>query len=205
MTGRIRAAARPVVLGTLIAAAAVLGIAGPAQAHNYVVSTIPESGAVLTELPEQFSVTTNDDLLKLGGEGNGFALQIRGADGLYYGDGCVSVDGPTLSTKAALGESGGYTITWQLVSTDGHTASGEIPFTWQPAAVGDVSSGSKTPPSCDGAQSVNTPVASAQPTPPADAAEPATGALWIGGGIVLAGLAVLISLLVLSGRRSPAK
>ena len=192
-----------VLLGAAVAAAAVLAVGAPAQAHNYVVSTIPEAGAVLTELPEQFSVTTNDNLLDLGGKGHGFVIQIRGADGAYYGDGCVTVAGPTISTDAALGESGDYTIAWQLVSTDGHSASGEIPFTWQPASADEATSvGSKTPPDCHGTQAANSPSAADTPAaPPVAAAVPLSNVLWIGGAVVIVGLAVLVTLLVL-GRRA---
>ena len=95
---------RGVALGALLAGAGVFAVAGPAQAHNYVVSTIPASGSVLTQLPEQFSVTTNDNLLNLAGEGNGFVMQIRDAGGAYYGDGCVTVQGATMSAVAALGD-----------------------------------------------------------------------------------------------------
>jgi copper resistance protein C len=194
---------RTALIGAVIVAGGLLTVGGPAQAHNYVVSTIPENGAVLTELPEQFSVTTNDNLLNLGGEGRGFALQIRDADGLYYGDGCVRVEGATMSADAALGAPGSYTIAWQVVSTDGHTASGEIPFTWQPASEAGISTGSPTPPTCGAAEASPAPVATATPTAPADAAEPASAAPWIGLAVVLAGVAVLISLLVVGRRRTP--
>jgi copper resistance protein C len=192
-----------VLLGAAVAAAAVLAVGAPAQAHNYVVSTIPEDGAVLTELPAQFSVTTNDNLLNLGGNGHGFVMQIRGADGAYYGDGCVTVSGPAMSTDAALGEPGDYTIVWQLVSTDGHSASGEVSFTWQPTAANEVASaGSKTPPDCHGTQTANSSgTAEAPASPPVAAAVPLDNVLWIGGAIVLVGLAVLVTLLVL-GRRT---
>jgi copper resistance protein C len=192
-----------VLLGAAVAAAAILAIGAPAQAHNYVVSTIPEEGAVLTELPAQFSVTTNDNLLDLGGKGHGFVMQIRGADGAYYGDGCVTVSGPAISTDAALGEPGDYTIAWQLVSTDGHSASGEIPFTWQPASATEVvSAGSKTAPDCHGTQTANSPGAADTPAaPPVPAAVPLSNVLWIGGAIVLVGLAVLVTLLIV-GRRT---
>ena len=50
-----------------LAAAAVLGLASPAVAHNSVVSTNPAEGAVVTELPESFEIRTSDSLLDLGG------------------------------------------------------------------------------------------------------------------------------------------
>ena len=119
------------------AAAVILGLAGwlgsavlagPAQAHDWLVSSEPANGAVLTTLPDQFSVTANEPLLDLGGESGGFAMLVIGPDGLYYGDGCVSIQDATMSTDAALGPAGAYTLDWQLVSTDSHSVSEKIPF-----------------------------------------------------------------------------
>lgn len=114
--------------------AAVLIIAAPVQAHSYLVASTPDEGETLTALPDEFSVTANETLLDLQAGGTGsqgaFALQIRDADGGYYGDGCVTVTDATMSADAVLGESGAYTMLWQVVSADGHPVSGEIPFTW---------------------------------------------------------------------------
>jgi copper resistance protein C len=194
---------RGVAVGALLVAAGVFAVAAPAQAHNYVVSTIPASGSVLTQLPEQFSVTTNDNLLNLGGKGNGFVLQIRDAGGAYYGDGCVSVQGATMSADAALGQPGDYTIAWQLISTDGHTVSGEIPFTWQPdAAQPAPSTGSATPPDCHGTHTAGNSAVTKQPsTQPRASAVPLGDVLWIGGAILVVGLAAGTTLLVVTRRK----
>lgn len=193
--------ARGVAIGAVLVAGSVLAVAAPAQAHNYVVSTTPASGSVLTQLPAQFSVTTNDNLLNLAGEGNGFVLQIRDAGGAYYGDGCVTVQGATMSATAALGKPGNYTIAWQLISTDGHTVSDEIPFTWQPDANQPApSAGSATPPDCHGTHSAATSAQTKQPSarPAAAAAVPLGNVLWIGGAILVVGLAAGITLLVVT-------
>src|SRR5450830_741219 len=121
--------------GTLVAVVAVLALAAPAEAHNYPIASTPSAGETLTALPAQFSVTTNDVLLNIDGNAAGFALQVRDLKGLYYGDGCVTVDGASMSTgSSALGAGGTYTVTWQAISTDAHTVSGSFDFTWQPPA-----------------------------------------------------------------------
>ena len=185
-------------LGGLLAVVAVLAIATPAQAHNYYVSSTPSENEVLTTLPEEFTVTTNDNLLDLGGSNGGFVMEVKGPDGLYYGDGCVTVQGPSVSVAAALGPAGDYTLDWQVVSGDGHTVSGQVPFRWQPAADDtSATAGVKMAPHC-GAEAPG----GASPVP--DAAGDSLGdVLWIGGAVVAVAIAALATLL-LFGRKKKA-
>jgi methionine-rich copper-binding protein CopC len=115
---------------TLLIGVAVLAPAAPATAHSELADSTPAQGETLTELPEAFSVTANEPVLDLGEQGV-FALQIRDAAGGYYGDGCVTIVDATMSAEPVLGESGAYTMLWQIVSADGHPVSGEIAFEWQ--------------------------------------------------------------------------
>lgn len=185
-------------LGGLLAIVAVLAIATPAQAHNYYVSSTPGENEVLTTLPEEFTVTTNDNLLDLGGSNGGFVMEVKGPDGLYYGDGCVTVQGPSISVVAAIGPAGDYTLDWQVVSADGHTVSGQVPFSWQPGADdASASAGATTAPHCGAA----TP-GEASPAP--DAAGDSLGdVLWIGGAVVAVAIAAVATLL-LFGRKKKA-
>lgn len=146
---------------------AAFAFPSPASAHNYLASSTPEAGATLTALPAEFAVTTNDDLLDTGNGLRAFAMQVVGADGLYYGDGCVEVDGATMTSVPALGPAGQYTLAWQVVSIDGHPVDGTIDFAWDPAAAEDVAAGSESAPVCgeDPADADPTPAASANPTP----------------------------------------
>ncbi|ROQ57164.1 hypothetical protein EDF36_2689 [Rathayibacter sp. PhB152] len=196
--------------GRLVLAAAALGLLGsvavaaPASAHNYLVSTTPAVDSTVTEQPGTLALTTNDDLLVLGNDGAAAALRVVGPDGLYYGDGCVSVVGPEASMPLELGAAGAYEVTWQVVSTDGHPVSGQYGFDWQPGADVALAEGSESVPDCNGTVAVSD--ASA---PSADEAEAATGSdpallgdvLWIGGALVAVVAAIGITLLVL--RRRP--
>jgi len=187
-----------------IAGGAVLGLAGPASAHNYLVASTPEAGGTLTELPETFEITTNDRLLAIGGNDSGFAFRVVGPDGEYYEDGCVDVDGPTMSTTAALGGSGKYTVEWQIVSADGHTVSDRYDFTWDAPAGFSPADGASTPPTCatddDGGSGNGS--ADALGSGAGDTDSAASDALWIGaGGVVLVGVVVAVLLLL---RRRPA-
>jgi methionine-rich copper-binding protein CopC len=208
--GPIRRTAALGVLGLLTVGMA-LGIAAPASAHNYVVSSTPAEGQVLTTLPDQFVITTNDDLLNLGAAAGGFALLVQDADGLYYGDGCVEVAGPSMTATAALGAPGAYLLTWQAVSIDGHTIDGQIRFTWTPDDVTEAAEGSTTAPVCGEATEKEAPEPAptatdeAEDTAPPAATDEDTGipgeVLWIGGAVVAIAAAAAITMLVLSRRK----
>lgn len=186
-----------------IAGGAVLGLAAPASAHNYLVASTPKVGGTLTALPDTFDITTNDKLLAIGGSDSGFAFRIVGPDGKYYEDGCVDVDGPSMTTTAALGDSGKYTVEWQIVSADGHTVSDQYAFTWDAPSGFTPATGTTQPPTCasDGGSGASAD-ATTTGTAAGGTASSASDALWIGaGGIVLVGVVVAVLLLL---RRRPA-
>jgi hypothetical protein len=183
---------------------AVLGVAGPASAHNYLVASTPKIDGTLTALPDAFEITTNDKLLDIGGSDSGFAYRIVGPDGKYYEDGCLSVDGPSMTTKAALGDSGKYTVEWQIISADGHTVSDQYTFTWDAPAGFEPATGSAKPPVCATSQDDGAKATDDGTTGSAAGGGDSTAsdALFIGaGGIVLVGLVVAVLLLL---RRRPA-
>jgi len=204
-----------VALGTsvLIAGSLALALSAPlaASAHDALVGSTPQADSVLTELPDAFSITMNEPLLVVA-DGDGFALQIRDAAGGYYGDGCLEMEDATMSTAAALGAPGAYTMLWQIVSEDGHTVDGEIPFTWSPSDLPVPSLALSAPPVCGVAAPEPTTSASATASPSATAtpvAEVPTASgvdlatvLWIGGALLAAGVAAAIAI-VLAGRRKP--
>ena len=217
----LRRSARGILAATAVAFVAVLSFAAPASAHNYYVSSTPEAGQVLTSLPDEFIVTTNGNLLELGGMEGGFFMQLTGPDGLYYGDGCVTVSGPSVMMAAAAGPAGEYSLDWQVVSADGHTVSGQIPFTWQPASnTESPSRGFANPPKCGEPaepQPSETPDVSATETPNSgdDAAtgtptsaedtanESTTDILWIGGAIAAVAVAVAATLVLIRPKKKP--
>jgi copper resistance protein C len=192
-----------------VTAIALLGVAGPASAHNAVISTTPSDDQVLTELPERFEILTSDDLLPAGAA----IMQVTDADGLFYGDGCVVVDGPSASSVPELGAPGDYTLDWQVVSADGHTISGTIGFSWAPAAPdAPISEGRATAPVCG-----EEPSAPAQTSEATDAPQPAdnpddaenaadSGPPWgllLGGVLGLGAIGALIAVLVHRAKGAP--
>lgn len=188
-----------------VAAALVLGLASPAAAHDYVVDSTPSDGATITELPEAWTVTANNPLLTLEGNDGAFAIVVTDAAGLYYGDGCVEVSGATMTAPAALGEPGAYEMTFQYVSSDGHTLSETYGFTYAPEGEEQVTEGTTAAPECGG-----DPAAGAGADDAASGGGAATdetaavlaGVAWIGGGLLVA--AVIATIIVLVNRRRPA-
>lgn len=154
-----------VLTGVVLAAAAVtagLVTAAPAAAHSQLIASTPAADETLDALPPEFSVTMNEELLDLAGDASGFALQVIDPAGQYYGDGCLTIAGPTLSMAASLGEPGAYRFVYQVVSADGHPVSGEFAFTWAGEPTGP---GSAQPPVCGEAVTTFPPTPTATPTP----------------------------------------
>lgn len=198
-----------------IAMAAMLGIA-PAQAHNAFVSSNPVAGSVVTEQVGTFVITTSDVLLDSGADSPTTFIQVRGPGdaGLYYGDGCASVEGASVTMPAELGEAGEYTVYWGVVSTDGHPITGDYTFTWQPADGQELSEGFADAPTCGVAPPASeTPAPeTAAPVVPTDTATTAPSAdqentaaaasdiLWIGAALGVLVLAAVIVLVVVRTR-----
>ena len=213
-THRMSRGARVGRLALLVAASAALVVvpAMPASAHNYLVASSPAEGEVVTEQPGVVSLETNAELLDVEG---GAVIQVQGPDGRYYGDGCAEVVGISAEMVAQLGTPGAYTVTWRVVSTDGHPISGTWTFDWQPAAGVALGDGSPEPVAC-GDVAERTPGAATdkptdEPTDEADGEptdEPADAssgtalldALWIAGGVLLAAVAALGTWLVMRRR-----
>jgi copper resistance protein C len=191
-----------VVAVVALALLGVLATATPAQAHSYLVDSTPEVGATLTTLPEKFSVTANEPLLDLAGNGSGFGIEIVDENGLYYGDGCVDVEGPRMFTDAALGDPGRYVLVYQFVSADGHPVSDQFSFDWAPTGDVTASAGSTSPGDCDGLYARGDGSGGDGAGSTADAASiDLSAVLWIGGALLAVGIAVVVTLIVLRPKR----
>jgi len=185
---------RTFFLGSVLIVTPVLGLAAPAQAHNYLIASTPEAGSTLTELPERFSITTNEALLDISGDGTGFAMQVSDNAGLFYGDGCLIVDGSSMGTPAALGEAGTYLVRWQIISADGHPISDEFEFEWQPTDALTASVGSSVAPNCGRAPLDNGSVAET-----ANLAD----VLWVVGILASVVAGVLVTFWVFGRKKRP--
>lgn len=188
---RTRSLATALVAGAALALATAL----PAAAHNYVVSSTPEAGETLTAVPEFFVITTNEQLLDLTGEAAGFGMQVTDENGLFYGDGCVDVSGASMATAGALGAAGDYTLTYQFVSSDGHTLSDTLSFRYEPTEGASAEPGADAAPVCGGAEATGGEQVAGES---ADEATTVTG-LIVG---LIVGLGLLAAMVAFFVRRS---
>ena len=158
----------------------------------------------MTTLPSHFTITTNEGLLDLSGHGSGFAFDIEDASGTFYGDGCVTVTGPSMSIAPTIGAAGKYRVIWQIVSADGHIVSNSYSFTWKPSGAFTPATGFSHPQNCGGRSGGTAPP---DPNLGSDAyAAPSANlglVLGIGGGILGLGIILTIVLLVAGRRRKP--
>lgn len=119
----------------LLAAAVVVGTWGmssPAVAHDQLISSIPEDGGTLTELPTQIVLEFNNELIDAAP-----ALLIRDAANTTVHQATPAVDGRFATTEFPELGDGSYRIAWSVVSSDGHRIEGSMPFemaTGRPAA-----------------------------------------------------------------------
>ncbi len=192
-------------------AATTAGPVQPAAAHNRLVDSVPEAGEALAQLPPEFSITTNEDLLALPeGEIGGFAVDVVGPDGLHYSGGCPTIAGPTMSVPAGLGPAGDYELTWQLVSADGHTVSDSFGFSWVPPAGVAPTSGAEEAvpcgeaeqPSVDGSEDGSSGGSDDTAPDPGDRIDNASPAMasdapWIVGAVLAVAVAVIVTVLLL--------
>jgi methionine-rich copper-binding protein CopC len=206
----------------------------PASAHDYLVSSSPAAGSTIDAPPSEVTLTFNDVILDLGtpGGAGGDAstgsgsvaggssiVQVTGPDaqGTHFETGCATNSGRTVSVPVALGGSGQYTVTWRVVSADGHPVSDSIAFTYQAPAGATAAAGTADGPGCaaaeegaagsgaaasggSGSTSTDSGTASGQET----GVTPYLGVIvGVGIGIVVLAAAAVV-LIVVTGRRKPA-
>ena len=171
-------------------------VAPAALAHSELVSSDPTDGAVLDAPPTIVSFTFNEPLLP------DFVRFIATDPSGVTGDLPVSsVEGPTATiTWPAEAPGGEWTVNYRVVSQDGHPIEGGITFAYaaaSPTPTPTSSSSSPTP-----APSPDPTTSSAQPSPdptsavPSPATSPAADSGAGSSGLVIAGIAVGLIIVV---------
>ncbi|WIG19267.1 MULTISPECIES: copper resistance CopC family protein [Kocuria] len=111
-----------------VGALTALGLV-PAAAHDEVLSTSPEQGAVLESAPEQIELSYSGEIMDIGHQ-----VLVTGPEGQSVTEGPLERDGSQVVQPLAEtgSEEGTYQVVWRVVSSDGHPIEGT--YTYQ---VGD--------------------------------------------------------------------
>jgi methionine-rich copper-binding protein CopC len=127
----IRAARLLIVLA--LAGLGTFALAGPASAHNVLINTSPKAGASLTTGPTQ--IRFDFDAPVENGENN---ITVLGPNGTHWERSeTATVVGNSVSTPVApLGPAGVYTVSYRIISADGHPVTGDMTFTLTKAGTG---------------------------------------------------------------------
>ena len=188
------------MLGLFILAAATLGLAGPASAHDAAESTSPAQGASLAAPPGEVSVTFSDPPL-----GIGSSFSVKDASGTEWAEGAVRiVDNVATQKLRSGGPAGVYTVAWRVVGSDSHPIEGTFTFTAASgaaqagAATGPAASGSSTPAGAVPGMGTARPGVTEEPSAPASAGEPFQWSIVL-FAVVAVGL--LVTLGILARRR----
>ena len=171
----------------------------PALAHDSIIGSDPADGAALAASPAQVALTFTDEIQAVGSQ-----VVVADAAGAQVAAGAPAVVGTGATLPLPTLADGAYTVTWRVVSSDGHPIDGT--FTFSVAAVATEPSPDTTalddPTQAPAAEATDAATeAPAEPTDAETGAEepplPWTGII-VGG---LLGLAAGIGLLQLSKRR----
>jgi methionine-rich copper-binding protein CopC len=192
-----------VILIGLLAAMAFVASAPAASAHAKLVSISPADGATVATAPDQVVITFSEDLLA-----TAVRVEVHDAEGVPVTDGAPKVDGAVARQPLVDGlAAGGYSVTYRVVSKDGHPVSGSTTFTARGASVATTtapsSPGSESPTASTTVPVSTTPVGTGQSSDVrADPAVTESGFPW--GWAVAALLAtVALAAVGLALRRRP--
>lgn len=130
------------VVAAVVAVTVGVGLAGPASAHDVLVSSDPADGAALAKVPTSMTFTFDQPVQNFDP-----VVSLVGPDGRQYATGTPTISGNTVTGTAGTGPAGAYTAAYRIVSADGHPVTGEVHFsmTVSGAATGAVVGGSAVP------------------------------------------------------------
>lgn len=164
---------------TLAAAGALTALAAtPATAHDQLLSTTPEQGAVLETAPEQIELTFSGQIMDIGNE---VAVTDSTGDSVTAGD--LEVNGTRVIQPVADpgAQDETYRVVWRMVSSDGHPIEGTFAY--------EIGSGVETTTTSNEGDSSATPDGDTTEAQDTAAEKASTGTpLWVVGmaGAVLA-------------------
>lgn len=115
------------ILGLIALLAVLLVNASPASAHARLESSSPADGSTLTAVPPEVSLRFNEPIK----DGlNEVSVKSGSTD---VADGKLEVEGNSVYQPVKYSmKPGKYTVTYKVVSADGHPVSGTVSFTYDP-------------------------------------------------------------------------
>jgi methionine-rich copper-binding protein CopC len=117
----------------LVLLSGALALITPAQGHSALVTSTPKSGAVIKTFPKSFSLTFNEEILKLPGkEPSRVQLIAPNLTRISLGKVTIAKEVLTVPMSKAAVKVGKYRLTYRVVSNDGHVITGQISFTYKP-------------------------------------------------------------------------
>lgn len=171
---------------TLVAAIAVFATpASPAWAHDALATSDPAADSVLDAAPEAITLTFTAELL---GDGGANAVVVTDQSGAQVHAGAPIVDGAVLTQPMAPDAgNGAFSVTWRVVSSDGHPISGEFGYLVE-APVAEPSTAPEEDATATPADTATDEASAAPDTTPDDGEEEGgfrLGIFGILGGVVL--------------------
>lgn len=126
----------PALLGAVaLAATSLLGFS-PAQAHDELVSSNPSQNAQLSQAPQSLELTYSGEIMDLEGVNQ---VRVSNAAGESMTEGSPQVEGKqVIQDLKSDQQEGTYTVSWRVVSSDGHPIQGT--FTYQVGQASDLAS-----------------------------------------------------------------
>lgn len=186
----------------VVVATAVITVAvpGAASAHSELVSSSPTDGDSTSEIPSEIVLEFNESIQEIGNE-----IVVVDPEGTPVADGEMVVDGSVVTQPISTGAAGEYTVTWRVVSADGHPISGEFSYTLRVPSTIDEEQGSEETTAAETTEpagSDNTQAESTEGTSAVESGESledeesgsgSTVPIFIGLGVlVLAGVVILV-------------
>ncbi|SFP88311.1 hypothetical protein SAMN05421810_103726 [Amycolatopsis arida] len=176
---------RRLLATAVLVAFALVGSAGPALAHNVLISSDPADGATVETGPERITLTFDQYVQDAGTN----EVALTGPDGGQWAEGPIEVKGNVVTAPVRpLGPAGEYTIGFRILSADGHPVAERLTFTLTQPGTGTPAAAGTT------AQAPQTGTAA-----PAPAGDDGSGGgvpvwVWIAGAVVLLGVGLTLAL-----------
>ena len=126
------------IAATLVAISGTLFMTTAASAHAELVSSDPAAGAVIGSAPESVNLTFGEELMTVAGD-TANQVQVANSAKERVDTGKVKIDGAKISIdlKPDLALDS-YTVTYRVVSADGHPIEGSYQFVVSEAAQSEV-------------------------------------------------------------------